>query len=98
MWPLTSCPSAKTAWLLAEHRSFAERLPAVPPAPPAGTPDPGRRLRVGYVSPDLRLHPVGQFDEPVLAHHDRAQVEAFCYAESTQPSSGNRPKPTPAPR
>ncbi len=44
-------------------------------------PDPQRRLKVGYVSPDFRTHPVAHFIEPILAHHDRAAVETFCYAE-----------------
>src|SRR5262249_49537181 len=43
--------------------------------------DPGRRLRVGYVSPDLVRHVVCHFFEPVLAHHDPAQVEAIRYAD-----------------
>jgi predicted O-linked N-acetylglucosamine transferase (SPINDLY family) len=41
--------------------------------------DAERRLRVGYVSPDLRLHSVAYFVEPVLAHHDHARFEVFCY-------------------
>jgi predicted O-linked N-acetylglucosamine transferase (SPINDLY family) len=41
--------------------------------------DAGRRLRVGYVSPDLRLHSVAYFIEPVLAHHDRGGFEVVCY-------------------
>ena len=41
--------------------------------------DPGRRLRLGYVSPDLRRHPVGYFLAPVLAHHDRANFDVACY-------------------
>jgi predicted O-linked N-acetylglucosamine transferase (SPINDLY family) len=42
---------------------------------------PGRRLRVGYVSPDFRTHAVALFAEPLLAAHDHTQVELFCYAE-----------------
>jgi protein O-GlcNAc transferase len=45
-------------------------------------PEPGRRLRIGYVSGDLREHPVGQFMEPVLRHHDRGGFEIFCYANT----------------
>jgi predicted O-linked N-acetylglucosamine transferase (SPINDLY family) len=41
----------------------------------------GRRLRVGYVSPDFRTHAVALFAEPLLQAHDRAEVEIFCYAE-----------------
>jgi predicted O-linked N-acetylglucosamine transferase (SPINDLY family) len=45
--------------------------------------DPERRLRVGYVSPDLRNHPIGLFMEPILKAHDRTQVEVFCYADGS---------------
>jgi predicted O-linked N-acetylglucosamine transferase (SPINDLY family) len=47
--------------------------------PHANVPDPERRLRVGYLSPDFRVHSVSYFMTPVLAAHDRAQVEVFCY-------------------
>ena len=43
--------------------------------------DPERRLRVGYVSPDFRGHPVAYFAEGVLGSHDRSQVEVYCYAD-----------------
>ena len=48
---------------------------------------PGRRLRVGYVSPDFRQHAVALFAEPLLAAHDRAAVELFCYAEVPAPDA-----------
>ncbi|MBN3752028.1 tetratricopeptide repeat protein [Paraburkholderia sp. Tr-20389] len=40
----------------------------------------GRPLRVGFVSPDLRQHPVGIFLESVLAHIDRTRIEPIAYA------------------
>lgn len=40
----------------------------------------GRRLRIGYVSPDFRKHPVGYFFEPLLKAHDKSRLEIFCYA------------------
>lgn len=40
----------------------------------------GRRLRIGYVSSDLRRHAVSYFFEPLLAAHDRNHFEIFCYA------------------
>ena len=43
---------------------------------------PNRRLRIGYVSPDFRAHPVRHFLEPLLHHHDRAQFEIYAYAEN----------------
>jgi predicted O-linked N-acetylglucosamine transferase (SPINDLY family) len=48
----------------------------------ANTPQPGRRLRIGYVSPDFRAHPVGYFLERFLAAHDHATVEVLCYSNS----------------
>ncbi|MEO8559473.1 MAG: tetratricopeptide repeat protein [Rhodospirillales bacterium] len=47
--------------------------------------DPERRLRIGYVSPDLRAHSVAYFFEGVLAAHDRQQVEVFCYSDVGRP-------------
>jgi predicted O-linked N-acetylglucosamine transferase (SPINDLY family) len=41
---------------------------------------PGRRLRVGYVSPDFRDHVVGRNLLPVLRHHDRRHFDITCYA------------------
>ncbi|MBC5764740.1 tetratricopeptide repeat protein [Ramlibacter albus] len=43
--------------------------------------DPGRRLRVGYVSPDLRRHAVAYFLLPLLENHSN-EVEAVCYSSS----------------
>ena len=47
----------------------------------SNTADPGRRFRVGYVSPDFRKHPVATFIEPVLAEHDRSAMEVICFSE-----------------
>lgn len=41
----------------------------------------GRRLKIGYVSPDFRLHSIRHFLEPLLMHHDRQRIEIFAYAE-----------------
>lgn len=49
--------------------------------------DPDRRLRVGYVSPDFREHPVGRFLLPLLAHHDKQKVEVFAYAQVFAPDA-----------
>ena len=68
----------------ARHRAWATRFadPLTAAAPPhANSLDPHRRLRVGYVSPDFRRHSVAYFLEPLLAAHDKANVEIFCYAD-----------------
>ncbi|HEY2659125.1 MAG TPA: tetratricopeptide repeat protein [Caulobacteraceae bacterium] len=68
------------------NRAHAVPLaPAQPPTFEFG--DPNRRLRVGYVSPDFRHHAVSFFVEPLLAAHDHADVEVFCYAEVPNPDA-----------
>lgn len=43
--------------------------------------DPGRRLRLGYVSPDFGSHVISYHLEPLLANHDREQFEITAYAQ-----------------
>jgi len=74
--------------ILAEHREWSRRFAdplSTGAAPHENDRSPGRRLRVGYVSPDFRKHPVGRFLAPVLAHHDRGQFEVFCYCGVRRP-------------
>ena len=70
--------------LFAEHRAWAERhaerLTAAA-ALHANDRSSDRRLRVGYVSGHFRHHAVAFFAEPLLAAHDREQIELYCYAD-----------------
>jgi predicted O-linked N-acetylglucosamine transferase (SPINDLY family) len=52
--------------------------------PHANTPDPDRRLRVGYVSADFRHHSAAMAFLTVLEHHDPAAVEVVCYSNSVR--------------
>lgn len=51
------------------------------------SPQPNRRLRVGYVSPDFRDHSVAFFVEPLLHHDASAGIETYCYASVEQPDA-----------
>ncbi len=44
--------------------------------------DPKRRLKVGFLSPDLHVHPVGFFVVGLLEHLDPDQLEIVCYSNS----------------
>jgi predicted O-linked N-acetylglucosamine transferase (SPINDLY family) len=44
-----------------------------------------RRLRLGYVSPDFRLHSVSFFLDGLLANHDHQRFEIFCYSDVAAP-------------
>jgi predicted O-linked N-acetylglucosamine transferase (SPINDLY family) len=74
-----NCPPEQAA---AEHRHWAEQV-AAPYYPRFARfdndRDPERRLRIGYVSPDLRRHPVSAIFAPIFAAHDRSRVELSCY-------------------
>lgn len=48
--------------------------------PHSNTRDPDRRIKVGYVSPDLYNHPIMRFLLPVLERHDRSRFEVYAYA------------------
>jgi predicted O-linked N-acetylglucosamine transferase (SPINDLY family) len=44
--------------------------------------DPERRLRLGFLSPDLHRHPVGFFLIRCLENLDRQQADVLCYSNS----------------
>lgn len=69
--------------VFAAHRAWAERFEA-PLAEkcyrhsPRGNPD--KRLRLGYVSGDFGMHPVGFLVRDVLGHHDRGNFEIHAFS------------------
>lgn len=74
--------------IFAEHLCWAKlhARPHAEPIPPfSNDRDPDRRIKIGYVSADFRTHSVAYFFEPILQAHDRACVEAFCYANLDSP-------------
>jgi predicted O-linked N-acetylglucosamine transferase (SPINDLY family) len=74
--------------ILEEHlrwnRIYAEPL-AGSILPHENVRSPDRRLRVGFVSPDLTVHPVGRFLLPLLENLDRNAFEVFCYSDVRRP-------------
>lgn len=68
--------------VFAAHREFDERMIA-PLAglivAPLNPPDPGRRLRIGYLSRDFCRHAVRYFLLPIIEHHDHQAFEICCY-------------------
>ena len=47
-------------------------------------------LRIGYISPDLRAHPVGTLVQPLLALHDRTRFSVYCYANCAEDAVSSR--------
>jgi predicted O-linked N-acetylglucosamine transferase (SPINDLY family) len=65
------------------HREWGRReqaaiRPVARPARPAIHRE--RKLRVGFMSSDLRNHPVSYFALPLLEQHDPDRVQVFCYS------------------
>jgi protein O-GlcNAc transferase len=95
-WPLYSNrlftlhldPTQSRGAIFDEHVDFGRRLSASITAPRASFPhtrQPDRPLRIGYISPDFRNHPVAHFIEPVLREHDPEAVTVFCYSDVEYP-------------
>jgi protein O-GlcNAc transferase len=81
-------PGYSPADLQREHAAWAERHVAPLAAarrPHENSREPERPLRVGYVSPDFREHPVARFVLPLFREHDRKQVEVYAYSDVARP-------------
>jgi predicted O-linked N-acetylglucosamine transferase (SPINDLY family) len=75
----------------AEAGRWAARHCPRRPAPRfAQSRDPERRLRVGYVSGDLRQHPIAWNVEALLRQHRRGQVEVAAYSATPTPDHVTR--------
>jgi predicted O-linked N-acetylglucosamine transferase (SPINDLY family) len=75
--------------LFEEHRAFARRFGSGTRAVPAWTGDArrGKKLRIGYVSSDLRNHPVGYSLASIIRHHDRGAFEVCLYSSVRKPDA-----------
>ncbi len=83
-------PNATAEEIFDEYKRWDDRhgKPHLPnPLRHDNKPEPQRRLKIGYVSPDLRQHVVSLFFEPVLAAHDRNQFELYLYGEVANPDA-----------
>lgn len=88
LYTLQFDPGLTPAEVFAEHRRFDAAM-CQPLGAPASLlpndPAPARRLRVGYISTEFRAHALGFYLLPLLANHDKSQVDVFCYADVAQP-------------
>lgn len=87
--PILYWEGASAEEIAAELRALGAELErAFPedPRPLANVRDPGRKLRVGYVSQDFRSKAAGHFIEPVIMNHDPERFEVVCYSTSVTPA------------
>ncbi|HEY9219791.1 MAG TPA: tetratricopeptide repeat protein [Phenylobacterium sp.] len=57
-------------------QASAARNPIANPGPRA----PDGKIRIGFMSSDLRNHPVAYFALPLFEHYDRSRFELYCYS------------------
>jgi len=76
-------PGLSQEEIFAEHLAFVERHGHTPSKEPGfrNSPDPERRLKIGYFTSDFRNHPIGANLKPALEKCDRDAFEIICYAQ-----------------
>ena len=74
-------------------QTLARTLPPASPRTYANPVDPNRRLRVAFLSPDLKQHPCANFVEPLFKHLPRDQFEVIAYFTSFPDTNTARLKP-----
>jgi len=91
-YAVTFLPGFDAAAILRENQAWdrVQTRGLVARASHGNRPDPGRRLRIGYVSPDFREHCQSLFTTPLLSRHDHARFEIFCYARVPKPDAVTR--------
>lgn len=69
--------------LLEQHRIWARQVEAEAAKQPLRKPPPrpkDGKIRLGFMSSDLRGHPVGYFALPLFEHVDAERFEIYCYS------------------
>ena len=87
-YTLSMVDGVTRADLWREHRDWAEHhvsqtLPDTPQRRVRASAN--ERIRIGYISPDFRLHSVCYFFIPLIQNHDRNRFEVFCYSDVGNP-------------
>lgn len=74
------------ALLVTSHKACGDQMQAhadLSPLPPRPAVTGRARIRIGFMSSDLRNHPVAYFAWPLLENMDRSKFEIFCYSWAT---------------
>ncbi len=81
---LLSSSEVSNEELLAVHYRAGQSLRQIRLQPPfedhPAAFTPGNKIRIGYISPDLKAHVVSQFFRGLVNHRDRGRFEVFLYS------------------
>ena len=72
--------------LLNAHRDWGRTIETPQRTPPARGRKSNDKIRMAFVSSDLRNHPVTYFVHPLLELYDRERFEVFCYSFWPKPA------------
>jgi len=87
LWNLHYFPESTPEMFCREYKRWGETYFPISMAKTShgNNPDPNRRLRIAYISPDFRLNVVSRSFEPLLDGHDRENFEVFGYSKVGKP-------------
>ncbi len=87
MWNLHYSPETNLQQLFVEYKKWGSTYAPMSMARKShdNAPDPDRRLRIGYISPDFRTNSASRSFEPFLDGHDRQQFEICGYGNIMKP-------------
>ena len=87
LWQLHYVPESSPEMFFQEYKQWGETYVPLRLARTSHSndPDPSRRLRIGYISPDFRGNVVARSFEPFLDGHDREQFEIYGYGRVARP-------------
>ncbi|MGB8225387.1 MAG: FkbM family methyltransferase, partial [Sedimentisphaerales bacterium] len=84
---LNYLPEVEVAEIFEESKKMAQiqMPPALACKKYNNFPDPDKKLRIGYISSDFKVHSVMYFFESLLMGHDRNNFEIYGYGDVTNP-------------
>ncbi|MEA3226944.1 MAG: hypothetical protein U9Q07_13415 [Planctomycetota bacterium] len=87
LWQQHYSPESTQEMFFEEYRKWACKFLPMNVARKShdNDPDPDRRLRIGYISPDFRKNVVASSFEPFLDGHDRRNFEVYGYGNVARP-------------
>ncbi len=87
LWHLHYVPESTPQMFYEQYKQWGEMYVPISMAKTShnNDPDPDRRLRIGYISPDFRRNVVARSFEPFLDGHNREQFEIYGYGRVAKP-------------
>lgn len=84
---LNYLPGIDNRTLFHEHRAWGKLQSPPSLSSAVESRNPGRRLRIGYLSPDFRTHSVSFFIGAAFREHDRGRYELYAYSDTRSPDT-----------